>query len=161
MALVNLERMKQVEAALVSGDPTTICAALHEMAGPFNLRMLSTDVDTQLVANADVMSTRLAITIVTDVVMPGATALETLRRIADAMCEWIDTGVPLPGVDAATTQSGLAAQFIADSSNYPVDGPGAAAVRLHCLSRFGPALGAIESVLLIPTEVAVPVPQAN
>ncbi len=160
LASVNRERIEQVKLAFEGGDPEAICGALHEMAGPFNLRMLSADVDSQLSARAELISTRLAITIAADSIQPGMSALASLEVLAEAMCQWIDTGLPKTGVASEDSQSGKSARFMAEDAGMEVGGPEAAAMRLHLLARFGPALGAAETVLRIPVDIPGVAPRA-
>ncbi len=160
LASVNHERIEQVKLAFESGAPDAICGALHEMAGPFNLRMLSTDVDSKLSARAELISTRLAITIAADVVRTGKPALDSLEVLVDAMCHWIDTGLPGSGVAFEDSQSGKAARFMAEDSGKDVGSAEATAMRLHLLARFGPALGAAETVLRMPADIPAAAPPA-
>lgn len=158
---VNRERIEQVKLAFEGGDPEAICGALHEMAGPFNPRMLSTDVDSKLSARAELISTRLAITIAADVIKPGMSALASLDALAEAMCQWIDTGLPGADVAPEDSQSGKAARFMAEDAGMQVGCAEAAAMRLHLLARFGPALGATETVLRIPADIPGVAPRAR
>ena len=161
LALLNAERVEQVRHAFESGDAEAICGALHEMAGPFNLRMLSSDVDSQLSAKAELISTRLAITIASDISTEGKSALEVLTGLVDAMCHWIDTGRPYEGPGSDEAQSGKAARFMAEDSGISLDSAHAVAMRLHLLSRFGPSLGAAETVLRIPVDIPAAAPHSR
>lgn len=160
LSLVNLERCKQIEAVLSEGEAAGIAAVLHEMSGPFNVRLQSADIDTAIVAHADRMSSALAMTIIVDVVKAGEAPLDVLRALSEAMCTWIDTASPFSGsAEARGGQSVLAARLMAESCGHSPESPEAGHVRLHALSRFAPALGVVETVLRIPA--GHPVKQAH
>lgn len=151
LSQVNLERCGQIEAVFGSGEAADIAAVLHEMAGPFNMRMRSGDIETPFVASAERMSSALAMTIIVDVVKAGCAPLDVLRVLADAMCAWIDTASPSAGSDDAQgSQSALAARLMAESCGFPLKSREASYARLHALSRFAPALGVVETVLRVP-----------
>ena len=157
LALINLDRLQQVGVAMSSGDQNAIAGVLHEMGGPFNARMLSSDIDTDIVANAERMSSRLAITLIADVLGRQADreALVFVKALSDAMCEWIDTGEPFEGAEPDRAQSAMAARLISETFGFEVQSAESARVRLHALLRFSPAIGVIETVLRMPADLPV------
>lgn len=160
LSLINIERIKQIEAVICAGDAKKIAAALHEMSGPFNVRLQSADIDAAIVVHADRMSSALAMTIIADVAKPGDAPQELLQALADAMCTWIDTGRPLPADEnGGEFQSALASRLMAESTGFALSSPQAAKIRLLALSRFAPAIGVTEAVLRVP--VGHPIKQAH
>lgn len=157
LALINLDRLQQVSSVMASGDQDAIAGVLHEMGGPFNARMLSSDIDTEIVANAERMSSRLAITLIADVLSceGDREALVFMKALSDAICEWIDTGVPFNGAQPDQAQSIMAARLMAESFGFEVQSAESARVRLHALLRFSPAIGVIETVLRMPADLLV------
>ena len=154
LAAVTVARRDQFVATMEKRNVEEVATALHSMAGPFNVRMLSTDIDSSLMGSAELMSTRLAMTIIDDVFGANAALapMEFVGKLIDAMCDWIDMGRPKPETGVAISQSNLAARLMAKSLKQDIDGPDATAARLHAVARFAPALGVIGAVLGIPAD---------
>lgn len=153
LGAVNLERREQILATLETRNCHEFALALHSMAGPFNLRMLSKDIDSSFMNSAEKMSMRLLAVIVSDVfgLDVAGDPLVLLNELIEAMCNWID--FTKPAQDAcAGSQSAQAAHLMAESLGQDINGPDALAVRLHSILRFAPALGVIETVLGIPSD---------
>lgn len=153
MAMLNAERAAHVDGLLARLDPQEVAGLLHDMSGPFNFRLLSTDVDTKIVHSAERVSSLAAMTIVADVRRDwggGQPAVSVVNWLIDGFCLWIDTGVANENCSAQESESGRAAILMAESSGLLVQSGAAASVRMLAVSRFAAALGSIDVVIRVP-----------
>lgn len=162
LSLLNVERAGQAAHLLEAFEPQAIAALLHDMSGPFNFRLLSTDIDTRLVHSADRVSSLVAMAIAEDVrVEQGAGHEPELvsKRLIEAFCAWIDVGNAVSCIPISRSEAGRIAALMA--FDVRVDSSEAANVRMLAVARFAAALGAIGVVLRVPRDLPMQVERAN
>lgn len=154
LSLLNMDRAAQAADVLKDFEPNAIAAFLHDMSGPFNFRLLSTDVDSRIVHSADKVSSFIAMAIAADVLAEqgaGKNPQQAAEHLIEAFCAWIDTGNAVLGAPANQTEAGKVAALMAESA--AIDSLQASNTRMLAVARFAAALGTIGVVLRVPQDL--------